>query len=136
MYRWCRSRADVSIRRARRDLACESRCPRPIVGKQMLFVAMSCLQGRPMAHAFDELAQLGVGIQLTPGNLPTDGFRDHVAASGIATRSHHGFSFEHRKTTVWSSGACVVDSESVHPPATGEGGHWRTWYERADRPLI
>lgn len=36
---------------------------------EMLFVAMSCLQGRPMAGAFDELAALGAGLQLTPGNL-------------------------------------------------------------------
>jgi len=52
----------------------------------MLFVALSCLQGRPMARAFDELAALGAGIQLTPGNFPTAAFRDHVAASGVVTR--------------------------------------------------
>ncbi len=28
-----------------------------------------------MMSAFDELARLGVGIQLTPGNLPSAGFR-------------------------------------------------------------
>jgi hypothetical protein len=78
----------------------------------MLFVAMSCLQGRPMAHAFDELAQLGVGIQLTPGNLPTDGFRDHVAASGVATRRHHGFSFEHRRSS-------MISNRSAPSPSAG-----------------
>jgi hypothetical protein len=105
----------------------------------MLFVAMSCLQGRPMAGAFDELAALGAGLQLTPGNQPTPGFAAHVAASGVPTRRHHGFSFEARRADVWSAGgACLVPSESVHPPADGEGGEgggaaWRAWYEAAPR---
>ena len=86
----------------------------------MLFVALSCLQGRPMREAFDELARLGVGIQLTPGNLVTPGFREHVAASRVTTRRHHGFAFEARKAPVWIDGACVVESESVHPPLAGE----------------
>ena len=62
----------------------------------MLFVALSCLQGRPMAAAFDELAALGTGIQLTPGNLPTADFVAHVAASGVTTRTHHGFAWRAR----------------------------------------
>jgi len=40
-----------------------------------MFVALSCLQGRPSIAAFDELARLahdfGAGIQLTPGNEVT-----------------------------------------------------------------
>ena len=91
----------------------------------MLFVAMSCLQGRQMRAAFDELARLGVGIQLTPGNLPTPGFRAHVAASGVATRRHHGFAWDARKTATWRDGACVVESESVHPPLVDDV--WRGW---------
>jgi sugar phosphate isomerase/epimerase len=105
----------------------------------MLFVALSSLQGRPMARAFDELAALGIGgIQLTPGNIPTAGFVDHVARSGIATRRHHGFAFDARKQTTWDpAGACVVDSESVHPPEDSEvHGDWRAWYERAESPPI
>jgi hypothetical protein len=86
----------------------------------MLFVALSCLQGRPMQAAFDELARLGTGIQLTPGNLPTRDFAAHVAASGVTTRRHHGFTYTARKTATWIDGACVVPSESVHPPMTGE----------------
>lgn len=85
----------------------------------MLFVALSCLQGRPMARAFDELAALGTGIQLTPGNLPTPGFREHVARSGVPTRTHHGFAFDARRTEVWVGDTCAVASDSVHPP---EGG--------------
>ena len=89
-----------------------------------IFVALSCLQGRPMAAAFDELARLGHGIQLTPGNLPTRGFEAHVAASGVATRRHHGFAFAARVADVWREGACVVASESIHPPRAGEP--WET----------
>ena len=105
----------------------------------MLFVALSSLQGRPMARAFDELAALGVGIQLTPGNVPTPEFADHVVRSGIVTRRHHGFAFDARKTPVWGAdGACLVGSESVHPPAAREAaGDWRAWYERqAARPIL
>jgi hypothetical protein len=100
----------------------------------MLFVALSCLQGRPMQAAFDELARLGVGIQLTPGNLPTRGFREHITASGVATRRHHGFTFGARKTETWVDGACVVGSESVHPPLAG--ATWRPWFERAPQAPI
>jgi sugar phosphate isomerase/epimerase len=102
----------------------------------MLFVALSCLQGRPMRAAFDDLARLGVGIQLTPGNLPTPEFREHVAASGVTTRRHHGFAFDARKTATWSESACVVESESVHPPLAGENVEWRAWFERAPAPPI
>jgi hypothetical protein len=103
----------------------------------MLFVAMSCLQGRPMASAFDELAGLGAALQLTPGNLPTPGFEAHVAASGVPTRRHHGFAFAERRTRAWSAaGACLVASESVHPPADGEAAGWWAWYEAAPRRPI
>jgi hypothetical protein len=93
----------------------------------MLFVALSALQGRPMQRAFDEIAALEVGIQLTPGNIPTPGFGDHVSRSGVVTRRHHGFTFDARKTATWAaSGACLVTSESVHPPEDGEcTGDWR-----------
>ena len=92
-----------------------------------------------MARAFDELASLEVGIQLTPGNIPTEGFLDHVARSNVVTRRHHGFSFDARKQATWSAdGACLVDSESVHPPETGEcDGDWRAWYVGAPvRPIV
>lgn len=73
-----------------------------------------------MQAAFDELARLGTGIQLTPGNKPTPGFAAHVEASGVTTRRHHGFAFDARKTETWSNGACLVESESVHPPMAGQ----------------
>ncbi len=103
----------------------------------MLHVAMSCLQGRPMRGAFDELARLGCAIQLTPGNLPTPAFEAHVAASGIATRRHHGFAFAARRAdAVWSAdGACVVASESVHPPLADQP--CEAWYADAPtRPIV
>jgi hypothetical protein len=106
----------------------------------MLFVALSCLQGRPMQAAFDELARLGTGVQLTPGNLPAPGFREYVRASGVATRRHHGFAWDARKQATWAGdGACLVDSESVHPPEEREAGFagWRAWYEAAAvRPVV
>ncbi len=89
-----------------------------------------------MESAFAELARLGVGIQLTPGNLPTRGFREHVAASGVITRTHHGFAWRERKTATWIGGACAVESESVHPPLVGDQLDWRTWFERAPRRPI
>ncbi|HSR98746.1 MAG TPA: hypothetical protein VLM79_16935 [Kofleriaceae bacterium] len=101
----------------------------------MLFVALSSLQGRAMAAAFDELAALGAGIQLTPGNHPTPGFRAHVAASRVAVRRHHGFSFDTRRGDTWRDGVCVADAESVHPPESG--APWRAWYEtQTARPML
>src|ERR1044071_5433777 len=97
----------------------------------MLFVALSSLQGRPMARAFDEIAALDVGIQLTPGNLPTPDFREHVARARVVTRRHHGFAFDARRQPTWGEGRCLVDAESVHPPEHGECDAWRTWYASA-----
>ncbi len=87
-----------------------------------------------MDRAFAELAQLGVGgIQLTPGNMPTAGFADRVARSGLATRTHHGFSYDAFRTReVWAAdGTCNVTSTSVHPPRAGAfvtGGVLETMY--------
>jgi hypothetical protein len=72
-----------------------------------------------MRAAFDELAALADGVQLTPGNHPTPGFRAHVA--GRVTRTHHGFDFEHRLRAVWRGGRLVTDATSVHPPETLAG---------------
>lgn len=105
-----------------------------------LFVALSCLQGRPMAAAFRELAALVApegGIQLTPGNLPTPDFEAEVAASGVPTTRHHGFAFGARKTATWVDGRCVVASASVHPPLVAAGDAWEAWYADAPaRPIV
>ena len=83
-----------------------------------LFLAMSCLQGRPMRSAFDELAELNIdGIQLTPGNAPTVNFSRHIQDSKTPTRTHHGYSDYKMLSRVWSDNyALLGDWDSVHPP--------------------
>ncbi|MBL8918359.1 MAG: hypothetical protein JNJ54_05825 [Myxococcaceae bacterium] len=97
-----------------------------------LFLALSCLQGRSMRSAFDELSGLGVGVQLTPGNEPTRGFEAHVRAAGVPVRTHHGFSFAARVARVWrDEGSCAIDTDSVHPPKTNTpaAAHFDEWLE-------
>jgi hypothetical protein len=112
----------------------------------VLYLALSCLQGRPMQGAFDELASVGaVGLQLTPGNHPTADFEQHVGRA--TTRRHHGFDFTRRRREVWGAhGQCLVDAESVHPPgvdtpaaaAIEASGGLGPWLEArgADEPLL
>jgi hypothetical protein len=83
----------------------------------MLVVALSCLQGRPMRAAFDELLPLADGVQLTPGNVPTPGFAERAAGSLV----HHGFAFDRRRTAVWGARAKpLVTKRSVHAPEASE----------------
>ncbi len=86
----------------------------------MLFLALSCLQGRPMGAALDELLALSPdGVQLTPGNQPTPQFEQRAQKTRV--RTHHGFSFTHWKQAVWrEDGTCAVHSDSVHPPLERE----------------
>ncbi len=83
-----------------------------------LYLALSCLQGRPMHWAFDELVALGPdGIQLTPGNAPTVGFMDHVAGSGVSTKTHQGFTPRAIRQEVWQDEQTLAGRwDSVHPP--------------------
>lgn len=83
-----------------------------------LYLAMSCLQGRPMQSAFDELTELAPdGIQLTAGNAPTYDFNEHVTNSGMPTRTHHGFSLSAIRQPVWTEDFEITGSwDSVHPP--------------------
>ena len=83
-----------------------------------LYLALSCLQGRPMHWAFDELAALGpTGIQLTPGNAPTVGFMEHVAVSSIPTKTHQGFTPRAIRKEVWKDQQTLSGQwDSVHPP--------------------
>jgi hypothetical protein len=102
----------------------------------MLFLALSCLQGRPMQAAAEELLSLGPeGLQLTPGNAPTGGFEDWLRARGVETRTHHGFHWRALRRPVWSPQAeCLVPSHSVHPPRAREdaAAHWFPRAERGD----
>ncbi len=86
---------------------------------------MSCFQGRTQQAAWDALALLrgtDVGVQLTPGNLPSEGFRERVAASGVPVRRHHGFAWSHYRRAVWRDGqpAFSDPGRSVHPPSDGD----------------
>lgn len=102
----------------------------------MFLLAMSCLQGRPMNEAATDLLTLDCdGLQLTPGNLPTPGFAEAIAA--VPTLRHHGFSYRARRAPVWDdSGRCVSESESVHPPRSDSpaANGWKQYvlHERPD----
>lgn len=103
----------------------------------MLYLALSCLQGRPMQAAFDALAVLADGVQLTPGNVPTPDFALHVARSGVPIRTHQGFCWYQRRRAVWDdAGRCVSGSMSVHPPRTGLDWLERMAREHAIWPLL
>lgn len=86
----------------------------------MILVALSCLQSRPQARAFEELTALPVdGIQLTPGCLPSPGFKEQVAAYEGAVRMHHGFAWAAYRRDVYDDQLRPVDigrHHSVHPP--------------------
>lgn len=97
-----------------------------------IFLALSCLQQRPMQQAFDQLSELSPdGIQLTPGNFPTKNFENYVKQSSLEIKTHQGFSFTSRVSKVWSDFGphdhpkLLVDSDSVHPPVVAR-------YQRLD----
>lgn len=90
---------------------------------------MSCYQGRTQDAAWDGLAALigdglgqDVGVQLTPGSLPSVGFRERVAASGVPVRRHHGFAWSAYRRAVWRDGQSAFSDpgRSVHPPSDGD----------------
>lgn len=70
-----------------------------------------------MVAAARELLSLGpIGLQLTPGCVPTRGFAGQLDEAGITTRTHQGFSFGARRSLVWDGLTLVCRSDSVHPP--------------------
>lgn len=84
----------------------------------MLYLALSCLQGRRQTDALTTLVKLSdrIGIQLTPGCAPSD-----LTIGSTNVRSHHGYSMLQLKTPVWSrAGACLWQGHSVHPPLKQE----------------
>lgn len=97
----------------------------------MLFVALSCLQGRPQAEAFAELVRLPVaGIQLTPGNLPSPGFRELALARAGALRYHHSFSWEHYRAQVYDAAGRtprLPRTWSIHPPEAKHPVRFEVW---------
>lgn len=99
----------------------------------MVFLALSCLQGRPMEAALAALAELKPdGVQLTPGNQPTPDFATRLKKTKLATRTHHGFSFTAFRTRdVWAEdGRCLAKSDSVHPPMTNAKASERYFEQR------
>jgi hypothetical protein len=101
----------------------------------MLLVALSCLQGRAQGEAFAALTRLPVdGIQLTPGNLPTPGFREQAQAYGGRLRYHHSFSWTHYRAEVYDSAARTPKLPrdwSVHPPPVKHPAGFEQWLNAA-----
>jgi hypothetical protein len=97
----------------------------------MLFLALSCLQGRTQSEAFAELARLPVtGVQLTPGNLPSPGFRELVHAYDGVLRYHHSFSWEHYRAQVYDAAGRTPKlprTWSIHPPEAKHPVRFSTW---------
>ncbi len=100
----------------------------------MFYLALSCLQGRTMQSAAEELLELGAkGLQLTPGNVPTAGFKEWLQERRVCIRKHHGFHWEAFRRKVWSDTAdCLVDADSVHPPQINSN-MVDFWQEKAAR---
>lgn len=86
----------------------------------MLLVALSAFQSRTQDDAFERVTRHALdGIQLTPGNLPCDGFRERVDAFGGVARLHHGFAWERYRRAVYDSSFRpdgIGRDHSVHPP--------------------
>ena len=83
----------------------------------MLYLALSCFQGRRMSDAAETLAALApgrIGLQLTPGCAP--GPIDVTCP----TRTHHGFTYHALRAPVWDDGRLVWHGDSVHPPRLRE----------------
>lgn len=79
----------------------------------MLYLALSCFQGRRQGDAAAELAALApgrVGLQLTPGCAPSP------LGVDCPTRTHHGFTPKALRARVWDAGTLVWRGDSVHPP--------------------
>jgi hypothetical protein len=83
----------------------------------MLYLALSCFQGRRMSDAAQVLAALApgrVGLQLTPGCAPGPIDVD------CPVRTHHGFTHRALRARVWEGGELVWHGDSVHPPRERE----------------
>ena len=83
----------------------------------MLYLALSCFQGRRMSDAAETLAALApgrVGLQLTPGCAPS------AIDLDCPMRTHHGFTYRALRAQVWDAGTLVWKGDSVHPPRERE----------------
>ena len=100
----------------------------------MFLLALSCLQGRPMEDAAKELIKLPIdGLQLTPGNAPTEEFAIWLSNCQIKTTTHQGFMPNAYKGPVWDdNGYLICNSDSVHPPKLKDANsqNWRQIIEK------
>jgi hypothetical protein len=89
----------------------------------MLYLALSCFQGRRMSDAARTLFDLApgrVGLQLTAGCAPSPIEVD------CPTRTHHGFTSQALRARVWEGGILLWHGDSLHPPREGEvPGGWQ-----------
>ena len=79
----------------------------------MLYLALSCFQGRRMSDAAETLAALApgrVGLQLTAGCAPGP------ITVTCPTRTHHGFTYRALRAPVWEGGTLLWHGDSLHPP--------------------
>ena len=89
----------------------------------MLYLALSCLQGRRMSDAAKTLVDLApgkVGLQLTPGCAPS------AIEVDCPLRTHHGYTDQALRARVWNGGELIWHGDSVHPPLAREvPNNWR-----------
>ncbi len=83
----------------------------------MLYLALSCFQGRTMGDAARTLVALApgrIGLQLTPGCAPS------AIDVECPVRTHHGFTPLALRARVWDGGTLCWHGDSVHPPQERE----------------
>jgi hypothetical protein len=89
----------------------------------MLYLALSCFQGRTMTEAANTLLALApgrVGLQLTPGCAPSE------LDLSCPVRTHHGFSRRALRAIVWNQGQLLWQGDSLHPPQVRDvPDHWQ-----------
>jgi hypothetical protein len=84
----------------------------------VLYLALSCLQGRLGTEALTELLSLNPdGIQLTPGNVINDEFEHMLNQNCVPVRTHNGFSWKAMRKRVWNEDGTLNGYwDSVHAP--------------------
>jgi len=91
----------------------------------MIYIALSCLQGRTQQSAYDELSLLNPdGIQLTPGNKVSPNLKENIK---LPYRLHHSFSWTHLKRRIYDDNNIPIDiqyNQSIHPPQIGDFDSW------------